>query len=349
MVDAIVNNQISAALFELPRRNRFQRYKMIIEPRRTAKTTLFAGLGQRRSFHDQALGLIECHHLQKTFGCNAGPLAEKALEMEHTQVNVRGNLFQRWLLLNMGSQKADGFGDTLIVVVKCCHDVMSMWLVDKAVEPDLAEMIITLDDTCHQKALRHLRKHDKKLSAVIARTRACELSPRPHLDLFGTLAHAIVGQQLSVKAAATIYARFCVLLGAADGQPHPYQLQGISLEQLRSVGLSQAKALAVLDLAAKIDSGQVLALAELESLDDESVIQNLIQVRGVGRWTAEMFLMFQMGRADVLPVDDLGIRKGFMLVYGLDVMPDKKWMTACAQCWQPYRSVASWYLWRAAE
>jgi DNA-3-methyladenine glycosylase II len=269
--------------------------------------------------------------------------------MEHTQVNVRGNLFQRWLLLNMSSQEADGFGDALIVVVKCCHDAVSMSLVDRAVEPDLAEMIITLDNTAHKKALRHLRKHDKKLSAVIARTRACELSPRPHLDLFGTLAHAIVGQQLSVKAAATIYARFCDLLGAADGQPHPGQLQGITIEHLRATGLSQAKALAVLDLAAKIDSGQVLAPAELESLDDESVIQNLIQVRGVGRWTAEMFLMFQMGRADVLPVDDLGIRKGFMQVYGLDTMPDKKWMMEWARCWQPYRSVASWYLWRAVE
>jgi len=126
-------------------------------------------------------------------------------------------------------------------------------------------------------------------------------------------------------------------------------LRGLGVEQLRSVGLSQAKALAVLDLAEKIVSEQVLPLPVLETLDDDAVIQNLVQVRGIGRWTAEMFLMFQMGRTDVLPVDDLGIRKGFMLVYGLDTMPDKTQMLAHAQRWQPYRSVASWYLWRAVE
>ncbi len=210
-------------------------------------------------------------------------------------------------------------------------------------------MIMTLDDNISKKAHQHLRRHDKALAAVIKRARPCELMPRSHLDLFGTLSHAIVGQQLSLKAAATIYARFCQLLGADDGQPHPAQLRGLGVEQLRSVGLSQAKALAVLDLAEKIVSEQVLPLPVLETLDDDAVIQNLVQVRGIGRWTAEMFLMFQMGRTDVLPVDDLGIRKGFMLVYGLDTMPDKTQMLAHAQRWQPYRSVASWYLWRAVE
>ena len=215
--------------------------------------------------------------------------------------------------------------------------------------PQGDSMIITLDEKTAKKALQHLRKHDKALALVMARARPCELAPRSHLDLFGTMSHAIVGQQLSVKAAATIYQRFCALLGAADGQPHPGQLSGLGVEQLRSVGLSQAKALAVLDLAEKIVSEQVLPLCVLETLEDEAVIQNLVQVRGIGRWTAEMFLMFQMGRADVLPMDDLGIRKGFMRVYGLETMPDKKQMLALAQCWQPYRSAGSWYLWRAAE
>jgi len=210
-------------------------------------------------------------------------------------------------------------------------------------------MIITLDSSTEQKALRHLRRHDKPLATVIKKARPCELYPREHTDLFATLAHAIVGQQLSLKAAATIYERFCNLLGAKNLRPSPRQLKGLTPEQLRGVGLSQAKVLAVLDLAEKISSGQVLPMPELETLDDESVIQNLIQVRGVGRWTAEMFLMFQMGRANVMPVDDLGIRKGFMLVYGLDEMPVKNQIIEHAEIWQPYRSVASWYLWRAVE
>lgn len=210
-------------------------------------------------------------------------------------------------------------------------------------------MNMTLDNKTIGKALQYLRQQDEALASVISCARPCELKPRSHLDLFGTLSHAIVGQQLSLKAAATIYGRFCQLLGADDGQPHPTQLHGLTVEHLRAVGLSQAKALAVLDLADKMLSEQVLPLPVLEKLDDEAVIQNLIQVRGIGRWTAEMFLMFQMGRADVFPVDDLGIRKGFMWVYGLNAMPDKKQMVNHAQRWQPYRSVASWYLWRAVE
>jgi 3-methyladenine DNA glycosylase/8-oxoguanine DNA glycosylase len=126
-------------------------------------------------------------------------------------------------------------------------------------------------------------------------------------------------------------------------------MSGVTEQQLRSVGLSRAKSLAVLDLADKIEQGIVLPLTVLEAMPDEDVIQNLIQVRGIGRWTAEMFLMFQLGRADVLPVDDLGVRKGFMLTYGLEAMPDKKLLVQHAVRWQPYRSVASWYMWRALE
>ncbi|MDO8909896.1 MAG: DNA-3-methyladenine glycosylase [Pseudohongiella sp.] len=210
-------------------------------------------------------------------------------------------------------------------------------------------MIIMLDDAHRARAIEHLSRKDKKLAALIRQVGECRLGGKNHPDLFGTLADAIVSQQLSGKAAATIFARFCVLLGAGDKKPQPAQLSGVTEEQLRSVGLSRAKSLAVLDLADKIENGSVLPLSTLETMPDEDIIQNLIQVRGIGRWTAEMFLMFQLGRSDVLPVDDLGVRKGFMLTYGLDVMPDKKLMTQHALKWQPYRSVASWYMWRAAE
>ena len=210
-------------------------------------------------------------------------------------------------------------------------------------------MIITLDTAHTASAVEHLCKKDKKLAALIRKVGECRLAGKDHPDLFGTLADAIVSQQLSGKAAATIFGRLCLLLGAADKKPRPEQISAVTEEQLRSVGLSRAKALAVQDLALKIEQGIVLPLDVLETLPDEDIVQNLIQVRGIGRWTAEMFLMFQLGRADVLPVDDLGVRKGFMLTYGLDTMPDKKLLTQHAVKWQPYRSVASWYMWRATE
>ena len=210
-------------------------------------------------------------------------------------------------------------------------------------------MIIALDAVHTAKAVRYLSRKDKELAGLIRKVGECGLSGKDHPDLFGTLASAIVSQQLSGRAAATIFGRLCVLLGAANKKPRPEQLSAVTEEQLRSVGLSRAKALAVQDLALKIEQGMVLPLDVLETLPDEDIVQNLIQVRGIGRWTAEMFLMFQLGRADVLPVDDLGVRKGFMLTYGLDTMPDKKLLTQHAVKWQPYRSVASWYLWRATE
>ena len=210
-------------------------------------------------------------------------------------------------------------------------------------------MTITLDDEQKIKAVTHLSRQDKKLAVLIERVGECRLSDKGHPDLFGTLVDAIVSQQLSVKAAATIFGRFCGLLGAEDKKPQPAQMSGVTEQQLRSVGLSRAKSLAVLDLADKIEQGIVLPLTVLEAMPYEDVIQNLIQVRGIGRWTAEMFLMFQLGRADVLPVDDLGVRKGFMLTYGLEAMPDKKLLVQHAVRWQPYRSVASWYMWRALE
>ena len=210
-------------------------------------------------------------------------------------------------------------------------------------------MLRTLGEQQRELAVAHLCRVDRPLAALINKVGECRLGNNGQTDLFGTLTHAIISQQLSGKAATTIFSRFCILLGAVDEKPQPAQLAGIDGQQLRAVGLSRAKSLAVQDLADKIASGAVLPLADLETLPDEDIIQNLIQVRGIGRWTAEMFLMFQLGRADVLPVDDLGVRKGFMLTYGLSAMPDKKLLIEHAGSWQPYRSVASWYLWRATE
>ncbi|MEZ5593590.1 MAG: hypothetical protein R3F53_23935 [Gammaproteobacteria bacterium] len=120
-------------------------------------------------------------------------------------------------------------------------------------------------------------------------------------------------------------------------------------ETLRGAGLSRRKTLAVRDLAAKTLDGNGAAAAELEQLDDETIIQRLSEVRGIGRWTVEMLLMFRLRRPDILPVDDLGVRKGFMLAYQLESMPNARQLRTHAECWRPYRSVASWYMWRAVE
>jgi 3-methyladenine DNA glycosylase/8-oxoguanine DNA glycosylase len=154
-------------------------------------------------------------------------------------------------------------------------------------------MTITLDDEQKIKAVTHLSRQDKKLAVLIERVGECRLSDKGHPDLFGTLVDAIVSQQLSVKAAATIFGRFCGLLGAEDKKPQPAQMSGVTEQQLRSVGLSRAKSLAVLDLADKIEQGIVLPLTVLEAMPDEDVIQNLIQVRGIGRWSSGFYLDLQ--------------------------------------------------------
>ncbi len=211
--------------------------------------------------------------------------------------------------------------------------------------------LLTLHHSGTQGAITHLCRRDKVLAGLIRQVGDCRLLAESSTDLFGTLTNAIISQQLSSKAAATIIGRYRALFRLRDesSSPSPARVIRMADEKLRGAGLSGAKTLAVKDLAAKLKAGTLPAIDVIEALDDEAIIQHLIQVRGIGRWTAEMFLMFQLGRPDVLPVDDLGVRKGFMLLYGLDAMPDKKALTAHAECWRPFRSVASWYLWRAVE
>jgi 3-methyladenine DNA glycosylase/8-oxoguanine DNA glycosylase len=194
-----------------------------------------------------------------------------------------------------------------------------------------------------------LGRADAKLAALIERVGPCRmLEWSSYASPFHALLRAIVYQQLSGKAAGTIYQRMADLFSEQQSLS-PENLLLIEDEALRAVGLSRAKTLAVKDLAAKTVAGIVPELDELQKLKDDEIIERLTQVRGIGRWTVEMMLMSHLGRPDVFPVDDLGIRKGFMLIYGLESMPSAKQLHPLGEPWRPYRSVASWYLWRALD
>jgi 3-methyladenine DNA glycosylase/8-oxoguanine DNA glycosylase len=197
-------------------------------------------------------------------------------------------------------------------------------------------------------ALRHLRRADPTLARVIRRVGPFPAEPPARMSIFAALLVSIVHQQLSGKAAATIHGRVVALYGPR-GAPRPEDLLSTSDEDLRRAGLSRGKTLAVKDLAAKCASGIVPSMAHLRRMPDELVIERLTAVRGVGRWTAEMVLMFRLVRPDVLPIDDLGIRKGFQRVYGRRQLPTPFAVARYGERWRPYRTVASWYLWRSLE
>jgi len=157
---------------------------------------------------------------------------------------------------------------------------------------------------------------------------------------------AIVGQQLSTKAARTIYERLIALFD--QRAPAPEELLGVEQDELRSVGLSRAKASYLRSLAQHVVDGE-LELDRLRDLEDDEVTAQLTAVKGLGRWTADMFLIFHLGRPDVLPVGDLGVRRGAQLAYGLDELPGVAQLTALAEPWRPYRSLAALYLWRSLD
>jgi len=162
-------------------------------------------------------------------------------------------------------------------------------------------------------------------------------------DHFGALARSIAYQQLAGKAAAAIHGRFEALF---DGHPTPEAVLAMPEDRLRGAGLSAAKTASILDLAAKVESG-VVPLDGIEKLSDDDIVERLSSVRGIGRWTAEMFLMFQLGRIDVWPVDDLGVRAGYAAAYRLKEMPKPKELAAYGEAFRPYRSIAAWYMWQA--
>lgn len=198
-----------------------------------------------------------------------------------------------------------------------------------------------MTSTDYTKARRLLARRDPVIADLIRRHGPCGLANAQHEDAFTALVHAIVSQQLSTKAAATIARRFDALF---DGLPAPAAVAAVSDDQLRAVGLSSQKVRYIRDLCARIED-RSLPLDRVNELPDEDVIRSLTQVKGIGRWTAEMFLMFRLHRPDVLPVDDLGILKAVQRAYGLRKLPRPERLTKIGEPWRPYRSVACWYLW----
>lgn len=196
-------------------------------------------------------------------------------------------------------------------------------------------------------AVDYLSGRCKSLGAFIQRHGPFELRVARDVDLFAALARAIVYQQLSGKAAGTIHGRFSALFDS--GRPEPLRAAELSLAELRGVGLSRNKALSIQDLARKSVDGTLVPLRRAGRLSDEAVIENLCQVRGIGPWTAQMVLMFNLGRPDVMPATDLGVQKGVQVVYGLRKLPEPKAVLRRTRHLAPYRSAASWYFWRAAD
>lgn len=184
------------------------------------------------------------------------------------------------------------------------------------------------------------------MARLIDREGRCRYDEAQHQASFAALTRSIVYQQLSGKAAGTIYRRLTAAIGRR--QPNPRSILDADPDALRAAGLSRQKVAYIIDLAEKVDSG-VVSLRRLRFLHDEEVIGQLTQVQGIGRWTVHMFLMFHLGRLDVLPVGDLGIRSGFRDVYGLGELPDPATMETIAAPWAPYRSIGSWYLWRSQD
>lgn len=196
-------------------------------------------------------------------------------------------------------------------------------------------------------AIAHLRASDPTLARVINEVGAFRMRLRPAPTIFAALAEAIVYQQLNGKAAAAIFARVRALF--PRGRPTAAQLLRTSEEKLRGAGLSRSKLLSLRDLAQKAEDGAIPTLGEIQSMADETIVERLSEVRGIGRWTAEMLLMFRLGRPDVLPVDDYGVRKGFAIAFDKGELPSPKELAAYGLRWKPYRTVASWYLWRMVE
>lgn len=197
-----------------------------------------------------------------------------------------------------------------------------------------------------QTAAGRLSQHDQKLAPVIAKFGLCTIEP--HSDYYRELVDAIISQQLSVKASATILKRFAALF---DGRfPTPGQILQRSIDDLRAAGMSRLKASYVLDLAAHIVDGR-LQLDKLSALPNDEVVRELVAVKGIGEWTAHMFLIFSLGRLDVLATGDLGVRTAMKRLYSLPEIPKPDEVRAIANTnnWHPYESVACWYLWKSLD
>jgi methylated-DNA-[protein]-cysteine S-methyltransferase len=197
-----------------------------------------------------------------------------------------------------------------------------------------------------RKASRHLRRADPQLAALMRRVGPVTWSLQPRKPTFDALARAIVYQQLTGRAAATIFERVCSLFPTRLRAEHVVEATD---ERLRSAGLSRAKTAALKDLAAKQVAGELPSREELDGMDDEAIVASLTRVRGVGRWSAEMLLIFQLGRPDVLPLGDYAVRKAFSMTFGLDDVAKPNEVAERGDRWRPYRTLASWYLWRSLD
>jgi DNA-3-methyladenine glycosylase II len=197
-----------------------------------------------------------------------------------------------------------------------------------------------------RKAVTHLKKADPVMARLIANIGPCRYEVKNFGTHFDALCRSIIYQQLSTKAAGTIHGRFLDLF--PDRTPTPEALLSLPEESLRGVGLSRQKLTYLRDLAARVHAG-ALPLAHLDELPDREIIDYLVQVKGIGVWTAQMFLMFRLGRLDVLPDLDLGIRNAIKRAYKVRGAPDAKRIAKIGAPWRPYASVACWYLWRSLD
>ena len=197
-------------------------------------------------------------------------------------------------------------------------------------------------------ALKHLAAADPVMARLIAEIGPCELEHGPWRSPFQSLVQAVAHQQLNGTAANTILTRFKKLFPRRRF-PRPEDLANISDEALRACGFSFAKIAAIRDIAAKALDGTIPSSREIAKLSDEEIIERLTAARGVGRWTVEMLLIFQLGRQDILPADDFGVRNGFRIAYKKRDMPKPKILLQFGKRWRPHATTAAWYLWRAAD
>jgi len=197
-------------------------------------------------------------------------------------------------------------------------------------------------------ATRQLSSRDEKLATLIAETAPFQTDTHAAQSPYEALMESIAYQSISGKAAATIFARIKAL-GSNSRPPSPEQMLKLRTSTLRKAGLSGAKVLAMKDLAKKTIDGVVPTREQAEKMSDAELVERLDSVRGIGAWTVEMFLIFNLGRPDVLPIHDLGVKKGWSVTYGKKHMPKPKELLAFGERWRPYRTIASWYMWRAFE
>ncbi len=197
-------------------------------------------------------------------------------------------------------------------------------------------------------AIRHLKKVDPDLAKVIRRIGACKFAPDKSRTIYASLVRSIVYQQLTGKAATIIFSRFLELFPGRKF-PEPDRVLRVPFEKLRGVGLSNQKACYIQNIAQAAKDGIVPDSRQANRMSDDELIDRLTSIKGVGRWTVEMLLIFRLGRPDVLPATDYGVQKGFAVAKHLGELPKPKELLAAGECWAPHRTVAAWYLWRTAD